>query len=202
MKRLGSFSIAALAALAALGALLGTVNAAPDNPLQDMTPVEASKGLLPPDSASDEAAVQQGRYLVGLLGCASCHTDGALLGTPDPAKSLAGSSIGIAYTDPMVDQFPGAVYPSNLTPDNETGLGEWSNEDIAKMLRSGTTRHGRQTMPIMPWTSYAQLSEADALAIARYLKSIPPVAHRVPQRVLPGNPTRTPLVHVGLYRSN
>jgi mono/diheme cytochrome c family protein len=175
--------------------------AAPENPLKGMTPVEASKNLELPLGAADEAVVAQGRYLVGLLGCASCHTDGALIGKPDPAKMLAGSSIGIAYSNPMVQEFPGAVYPSNLTPDDETGIGAWTLDELVTLLRSGKTRHGRQTMAIMPWTSYAQLSDGDARAIATYLKSLEPISHQVPRQVQPGNPARTPLVHVGLYRS-
>jgi mono/diheme cytochrome c family protein len=172
----------------------------PKNPLSGMTAVEASKGLALPEGAANEAALK-GKYLVGLLGCASCHTDGALIGKPDASKTLAGSTTGIAYSNPMTNAFPGAVYPPNLTPDPETGLGEWTLDEIVTLLRSGKTRHGRQTMAIMPWTSYAQLSNEDATAIASYLKSLPPVKHRVPQQVLPRNPTRTPIVHVGLYRS-
>ncbi|WP_439105767.1 c-type cytochrome [Congregibacter sp.] len=171
-----------------------------ENPLKGMTAVEASKGLELP-TGSDNSEVAQGRYLVGLLGCASCHTDGALIGKPDPNKTLAGSSIGIAYSNPMVNNYPGAVYPPNLTPDKETGLGEWSLEEVVTLLRSGKTRHGRQTMAIMPWTSYAQLSESDATAIASYLLSLEPIKNRVPEQVRPGTPARTPLVHVGLYRS-
>jgi mono/diheme cytochrome c family protein len=189
--------------LGILAAVLPDVIAAdtdPKNPLKGMTAVEASKGLALPEGGADDAAMK-GKYLVGLLGCASCHTDGALIGKPDPSKTLAGSSIGIAYSNPMTNEFPGAVYPPNLTPDPETGLGEWTLDEIVTLLRSGKTRHGRQTMAIMPWTSYAQLSNDDAAAIASYLKSLPAVKNRVPQQVLPGNPTRTPIVHVGLYRS-
>jgi len=171
------------------------------NPLDGMQAVEASKDLALPGPEADDALAAQGRYLVGLLGCASCHTDGALIGKPNPQRTLAGSGIGIAYTNPMVNDFPGAVYPPNLTPDTETGLGRWSVAEITAMLRTGRNRHGSQTMAIMPWTSYAQLSDADATAIATYLKSLEPIVHRVPARVLPGNPARTPLVHVGLYRS-
>jgi mono/diheme cytochrome c family protein len=171
------------------------------SPLAGMTAVEASKDIDLPEGTSGEDAVRQGRYLVSLLGCASCHTDGALIGKPDPARTLAGSSIGIAYSNPMVNDSPGAVYPPNLTPDEDTGLGRWSLEEIVTMLRTGRNRHGNQTMAIMPWTSYAQLSLEDATAIAAYLKSLEPVSHRVPERVMPGNPANTPLVHVGLYRS-
>ncbi|WP_439101391.1 c-type cytochrome [Congregibacter sp.] len=170
------------------------------NPLKGMTSVEASKGLdLPKGANGDDVA--KGRYLVNLLGCASCHTDGALIGKPDPSKTLAGSTIGIAYSNPMVNNYPGAVYPPNLTPDKETGLGDWTLDDIVTLLRSGKTRHGRQTMAIMPWTSYAQLNNEDARAIGSYLLSLEPVKNKVPQQVKPGTPANTPLVHVGLYRS-
>lgn len=182
----------------------GLVRAAPattEKALSKLKPVEATKDLELPKGRDTGALIQQGRYLVGLLGCASCHTDGALIGKPDPTRTLAGSRIGIAYSSPMVNEFPGAVYPGNLTPHRETGIGNWSEEDIVDMLRSGRNRHGRQTLSIMPWTSYGQLSDDDALAIARYLKSLAPVEHRVPARVMPGQPTRTPLVHVGLYHS-
>ncbi len=193
--------VASLAML--LGVLCGALatSAAETDPLKGMTAVEASKGLELPPIESDDAVVQQGRYLVNLLGCASCHTDGALIGRPNPQLTLAGSSIGIAYTNPMANEFPGAVYPSNLTPDNDTGIGEWSISEIVALVRKGLNKHGRQTMTIMPWTSYGLLSDADAEAIARYLKSLPPVRHEVPRRVQPGNPARTPIVHVGLYRS-
>ena len=182
--------------------LAGPASNAQQDPRAGLEPVEASKNIELPGGGIDAEQAQRGRYLVGLLGCASCHTDGALLGRPDPAKALAGSRVGIAFTDPMVNEYPGAVYPPNLTPDEATGLGAWSIEEITTMLRTGKNRHGGQTMTIMPWTSYAQLNDEDASAIATYLKSLEPVQHRVPARVQPGNPARTPLVHVGLYRSN
>ena len=172
-----------------------------DNPLAGMTEVTAARGLTAPQPESDDADVRHGQYMVGLLGCTSCHTDGALIGEPDLDKSLAGSSIGIAYTNPMTGRHPGVVYPGNLTPDPETGLGNWTEEQIVTLLRSGTGRHGRQTRPIMPWISYVQLSDEDAVAIARYLQSLPAVRHKVPDAVPPGTPAKTPLVHVGLYRS-
>lgn len=196
---IGSLTLAPVAA--ALLGLAAVVVAQTPDPLKGMTAVEASKDLELPSREDDDEMVQRGRYLVQLLGCASCHTDGALIGQPDASKTLAGSSIGIAYTNPMVNDFPGAVYPPNLTPDRDTGLGRWSVAEITTMVRTGRNRHGSQTMTIMPWTSYAQLSNADATAIASYLKALTPVRHQVPERVMPGNPARTPLVHVGLYRS-
>jgi mono/diheme cytochrome c family protein len=172
------------------------------NPLAGMREVTASKGLMVPPAPEGDERAARGRYLVGLLGCASCHTNGALIGEPDMSKPMAGSRIGIAYTNPMSGIHPGVVYPGNLTPDPETGLGKWSEEDIVAMLRSGRLRHGRQSRPIMPWISYAQLTDEDAGAIARYLKTLPAVEYRVPESVPQGTKADTPLVHVGLYRSN
>ncbi|MEL7046278.1 MAG: hypothetical protein AAGL66_14880, partial [Pseudomonadota bacterium] len=74
--------------------------------LNELTAVEASKNLELPGVEDQNTMAEQGRYLVQLLGCASCHTDGALVGKPDPKLMLAGSSIGIAYTNPMVNDFP------------------------------------------------------------------------------------------------
>jgi mono/diheme cytochrome c family protein len=201
-KLLFNFALGAMASMAVLltvgpdGAL-----AQPANPIAGMQEVTASKGLAVPEAPEGDESAARGRYLVGLLGCASCHTQGALIGEPDPAKSLAGSQIGIAYTNPMSGRHPGVVYPGNLTSDPATGLGNWSEADIVKVLRSGLMRHGRQSRPIMPWVSYAQLTDEDATAIAHYLKTLPAVVHRVPPTVSPGTPAGTPLVHVGLYRS-
>lgn len=118
-----ALSIATLIAAVMLGAASQAAPASSKNPLANMQPVEASKNIELPMGDVDEEDARKGRYLVGLLGCASCHTDGALIGKPDPAKTLAGSSIGIAHSNPMINPFPGAVYPPNLTPDEATGLG-------------------------------------------------------------------------------
>jgi mono/diheme cytochrome c family protein len=68
----------------------------------------------------------------------------------------------------------------NLTPDNETGLGTWSETDIVTAIRTGVRPDGRELAPIMPWRAFANLTTPDAKAIAAYLKSLPPVSNKVP----------------------
>jgi hypothetical protein len=68
----------------------------------------------------------------------------------------------------------------NLTPDKETGLGNWTVEQIVTAMTKGTRPDGRVLAPIMPWRAFANLSRRDALAIAVYLKSLPPVKNKVP----------------------
>src|SRR5690606_31698829 len=124
--------------------------------------------------------VAQGRYLVGLLGCGNCHTNGALRGAPVASQALAGSDIGIAWTNPQVEREPGIVYPANLTPDMETGIGNWTLNDLIAMLRAGLERHSGQPRPVLPWPAYDNLQPNDANAIAAYLLSLAPVRHQVP----------------------
>lgn len=92
------------------------------------------------------------------------------------------------------------VFPPNLTPDQDTGLGHWSETDIVMMLKAGEDRHGIRQSPVMPWAAYAQMSDEDARAIARYLKSLTPVSHKVPTNVRPGQPSDKPHVYFGIYQ--
>lgn len=123
------------------------------------------------------ATLKRGEYLVHIMDCTGCHTPGALAGQPDPTRFLAGSTIG--FLIPNV----GIFYPPNLTPDEETGLGTWSRADIVKAVRTGERPDGRMLVPIMPYHSYGKLTDADAMALAAYLKSMKPINHRAPAMV-------------------
>lgn len=175
------------------------------NPLDDYEQLDPATIFATPEPqpASDYSPqqVQRGRYLVGLLGCGSCHTDGALVGVPDERRLLAGSSTGIAYTSPFLNPNPGVVYPANLTPDMETGLGSWTMERLVTMIRVGTTEHSTSSLPVMPWPAYASITNEDAMAMAAYLKSLPPVRHEVPENAATGQIAPAPYIHFGVYQS-
>ncbi|GIX11517.1 c-type cytochrome [Elioraea sp.] len=132
---------------------------------------------------ADDPMVARGRYLAAIMDCGGCHTGGALIGKPDPNLALAGSTIGFRIPD------LGIFYPANLTSDRETGLGTWSEAEIVAAVRTGVRPDGRILAPAMPWHAYAALTDADALALARYLKSVPPVRHAAPP---PTGPSETP----------
>jgi mono/diheme cytochrome c family protein len=177
------------------------------NPLADYDEVGATTILDAPRPAPGSYApehrfvVSRGKYLVELLGCGACHTDGALEGAPNPDMALAGSHIGIAYSNPLGDDRPGIVYPPNITPDVETGIGDWSDQQISDALRAGIGRHGQRRIAVMPWQGYAKLDDEDTAAIVSYLRSIEPVHHRVPGEVAPGQKAKAPFVYLGIYRS-
>jgi mono/diheme cytochrome c family protein len=116
----------------------------------------------------------RGEYLATIMDCGGCHTGGALVGQPDPRLHLAGSDTGF--------EVPGLgfFYPPNLTPDRETGLGAWNEAEISRAIRTGTRPDGRVLAPVMPWHSYAALSDEDARALAGYLRSLRPVRNPTP----------------------
>jgi mono/diheme cytochrome c family protein len=125
-------------------------------------------------SVSAESLVERGQYLAHIMDCGGCHHTGAFTPQPNLETPLAGSDIGF--------EMPGMgyVYPPNLTPDVETGLGTWSDAEIITAFTTGARPDGRQLAPVMPWMSYAHISADDASALVAYLRSLTPVKHKVP----------------------
>ncbi|WP_216856097.1 c-type cytochrome [Acidisphaera sp. S103] len=131
--------------------------------------------------------VEHGKYLVALMGCTDCHTQGHFLGHPDETRYLGGSDVGFGI--PNLGVFVGP----NLTPDKETGLGKWTAQQIVTAITKGERPDGRILAPSMPWRGFSALTQPDALAIAAYLKTLPPVKNKVPG---PFGPNDTPTVFV------
>ena len=143
--------------------------------------------LLPAVGAHAQSQVDRGKYLVTIASCHDCHTPGYFLGKPDMARFLGGSDVG--FEMPGLGVFLGP----NLTPDKATGLGAWTDEQIRTALQKGARPDGRMLAPIMPWHAFASLTRQDADAIIAFLKSIPPIANKVPG---PFGPTETPTTFV------
>ncbi len=135
----------------------------------------------PPVSEADQVA--RGNYLVTIIGCNDCHTPGYFYGAPDTTRPLSGSELG--WKGPW-----GVSYPRNITPEPQTGIAAWSEADIVTAIRTGKRPDGRILLPPMPWPDLAALSDDDAMAIAKYLKTLPPVLHKAPDIVAPGSPVK------------
>jgi mono/diheme cytochrome c family protein len=121
--------------------------------------------------------LERGRYLANAMLCPLCHTPiSPATGAYLTDRFLAGGM--------RVSAYPwGVWYSRNLTPDALTGLGAWSEQDIVIAVTRGITPDGRRLDPFaMPWTWFSRLTEADARAIAVYLKSLPRIANAVPAR--------------------
>ena len=96
-----------------------------------------------------------------------------MLGSPDMKRYLGGSDVG--FSIPTQGVFVG----QNLTPDKETGLGQWTAEQIVTAIRKGKRPDGSELSGVMPWASFSKLTDEDASAIAAFLQSLPPVNNKV-----------------------
>jgi len=134
---------------------------------------------------TQEDKIARGRRVSFTSGCQDCHTPGSFYGTPDTSRMLSGSELG--WEGPW-----GVSYPRNLTPDMETGIGKWSEDDIVTAIRTGHRPDQSSLLPPMPWQMYANLTDEDAHALAAFLKSLPPVVHKAPDVIPPGKPATGP----------
>lgn len=146
--------------------------------LAGVAAVAAAAALLP--GAHAETPVERGKYLVVVAGCNDCHTPGFFFGKPDMTKYLGGSDVG--FEIPGLGVFNGR----NITPDNETGIGAWTDEQIATAITTGKRPDGRQLAPIMGYAAFSYMTKEDVAAIIAYLRSIPPVNNKVPGPFKPG----------------
>jgi mono/diheme cytochrome c family protein len=114
----------------------------------------------------------RGKAVFALAGGCGCHT-------PDKGPVGAG---GVEIKTPF-----GTFYSSNVTPDSETGIGAWTDLEIARAIRSGTLRDGTVEAPVMPYEEYAGMADDDLRDLIAYLRSLPPAQsrNRAPQVDLP-----------------
>lgn len=162
--------------------------------------VAVASAVAPARGEATGSPVERGRYLVTTGLCNDCHTPWKMGGAgpePDMSRMLSGHpqdfevSAAPALAEPWVAAFSatntawagpwGVSFTANLTPDEETGLGGWTEEQFIETLRTG--RHlgrGRALLPPMPVQWIGQMTDADLRAVFAYLRSIPAVKNRVP----------------------
>jgi mono/diheme cytochrome c family protein len=129
-------------------------------------------------AASAETLPQRGAYLVTTIGaCGNCHTPRSPSGQP-----LAGMALSGGFSFDTHEPGIGVVTVPNITPDKETGIGNWSAAQIVDSLRNGKRPDGTLIGPPMPIPVYRELSDRDAAAIAAYLLTLTPIHHAVPER--------------------
>jgi mono/diheme cytochrome c family protein len=122
-------------------------------------------------NGQDFAQIERGRYLTVAADCAACHTD------PNQKQPFAGGR-------PIETPF-GVVISPNITPDLDTGIGAWSDDDFEAALRRGITPDGTRLYPAMPYLYYTKMPHADVLAIRAYLNTLAPVHNEVVTNQLP-----------------
>lgn len=151
----------------------------------------------PQQTTDGEELIERGRYLVNIANCYSCHTpfqpkfdDFASLDPEDAVGLALDEHTALDETRPFAGGRPfdlgpiGVLFGSNLTPDPETGIGNWTDEEVKNAIRLGLTPEGRQMHPIMPYFVFNKMAEADLDAIVAYLRTLEPIENEVPESTL------------------
>ena len=158
-----------------------------------------------PEAAVPEISAERGEYLVTVGVCNDCHTPwqmGPEGPAPDMTRLLSGHPEGMELPPPPDLEAPwgaafaltntafagpwGISYATNLTPDENTGMGIWTEQMFIDAMRKG--RHmgtSRPILPPMPWPWYSKMTDEDLKSVYAYLRSIPPIQNRVPEPVPP-----------------
>ena len=156
---------------------------------------------------SKEEMVQRGSYLVVFGGCNDCHTPkvfGPEGMQEDTTKLLSGNPEGFKLAEINTNEIQpgkwylanahltawvgpwGVSFTKNLTPDEPTGIGTWTEEIFIKSMRTGKQMgHGRNLLPPMPWFNVGKLTDEDLKSIFAYLKSLKPIRNQVPEPIPP-----------------
>lgn len=169
-----------------------------------------------PSGAASGDAAARGKYLATIMGCGDCHTplkmtpqgpapDETMLfaGHPatlamPPAPALPagspwlwiGAGTNTAFSGPW-----GISYSPNITPDEVTGIGAWTEEIFVNTMRTG--KHWGQSRPIlppMPWPGYSQMTDEDLRAVYAYLRTLPPISNQAPASI-PAEAPAAPAAH-------
>lgn len=120
-----------------------------------------------PPAAADAAAVARGRYVAIAGDCVACHT------APGSKEAFAG---GYSISTPF-----GGIFASNITPDKETGIGNWTERDFYRAVRHGRGKAGEHLYPAMPYNAYVKVSDQDMHDLWMYMRSVKPVHYKVPE---------------------
>lgn len=130
-----------------------------------------------------ESRIERGRYLVeNVSDCLGCHSDHDASKFAFPIKPGTEGAGGMVFT--KGEGVPGRVAAQNITPDRETGIGDWSDGEIARAIREGVRRDGSPLFPMMPYLDYRSMSDDDVKAIVAYLRTLPARQNKAPERAL------------------
>jgi mono/diheme cytochrome c family protein len=156
-------------------------------------------------SSANASQIARGKYLVDIMGCHDCHTP-MKLGPNGPewdmTRALSGHPEALVMPAAPQQKEPwlasmamtmtawngpwGTSFTRNLTPDKETGLGDWTVEEFIATMKTGRERgKGRPVLPPMPVQNLAALTDSDIRALFAYLQSLPAIKNRTPQPVEP-----------------
>jgi hypothetical protein len=129
--------------------------------------------------------VERGSYLAHhVAGCMDCHSKHEWTKFSGPMVAGTEGMGGEAFDHKLIDGIPGVVYARNITPDPETGIGNWTDEDIIKAMTRGLSKNGDTLFPLMPYAHFNAMAKEDVLSVVAFLHTLKPIKNAVPKRQL------------------
>jgi mono/diheme cytochrome c family protein len=138
--------------------------------------------------AATPERIERGRYLfTTVLDCDGCHSERDMTRVGLPVVE-SGRGRGNVMSD-WIPALPGTVVARNITPDPQTGIGNWTDGEKIRAIREGVSRDGRPLFPMMPYQAFRNLSDEDVQSVVAYLNTLTPVSNPLPatQLVFPVN---------------
>jgi len=135
------------------------------------------------DKDSIKKVLEKGEYLaLHVAACMDCHSkrdfnqySGPIIpGTEGGGGEVFDQRVGL----------PGMVVGKNITPDNETGIGTWTDDDLLKAITQGISKNGDTLFPIMPYPNFNRMAKEDLLSIIAYIRTLKPIRNKIPARQL------------------
>lgn len=129
---------------------------------------------------SVKAMVERGDYLVNrVAGCLDCHSKRDFTKYSGPIVPGTEGGGGFLFDNKLAG-IPGMLYSRNITPDNETGIGTWTDDEILRAMTHGINKNGDTLFPLMPYVNYNRMPKKELMSIIAYLRTLKPIRNKVP----------------------
>ncbi len=164
----------------ALAALLSLVSAA-----AYFTSCKGKKAETPVSGKEDSVnnVLERGKYLVEhVAACLDCHSKRDFTKYSGPVTAGTEGGGGMLFDEKF--GLPGKLYSKNITPDPETGIGNWTDEEILRAITQGINKKGDTLFPLMPYVNFNHMAKPDLLSIIAYIRTLKPIKNEVPARQL------------------
>ena len=127
--------------------------------------------------------VKRGEYLaIHVAGCIDCHSNRDLTKFSGPVVPGTEGGGGFVFNEKF--GLPGTLYSRNITPDPETGIGTWTDDEILRAMTQGISKNGDTLFPIMPYPNFNRMAKDDLMSIIAYIRTLKPIKNKVEPRKL------------------
>ncbi|HVZ57739.1 MAG TPA: cytochrome c [Chitinophagaceae bacterium] len=153
------------------------------NPSENASQKEAEAKKAREDSV--QKVLARGEYLVNhVAACLDCHSKRDFSKYAGPIVPGTEGMGGEQFDNKLLAAIPGVVYARNITPDPETGIGNWTDDEILRAITQGINKQGDTLFPLMPYPNFNRMAKEDLLSIIAYIRTLKPIKNVVPKRQL------------------